>query len=163
MFAIGFLNGEIDIYDTNDIICLFSITEHNSRINNMYLLKEPTTILSSSFDYTMKKIKLIEDKKTYVVEFIFDGYDNIIYKGIELHNGNIISISFGGELNVWNKLTSKAYTKIQNYIVENEELYDIIEINNKLIAVSTDENLHFFNVNTNKKEFLIENKVISDL
>ena len=163
MFAIGFLNGEIDIYDTNDIICLFSITEHNSRINNMYLLKEPNTILSSSFDYTMKKIKLIEDKKTYVVEFIFDGYDNIIYKGIELHNGNIISISFGGEFNVWNKMTSKAYTKIQNYIVENEELYDIIEINNKLIAVSTDENLHFFNINTNKKEFLIENKIISDL
>ena len=60
-------------------------------------------------------------------------------------------------------MTSKAYTKIQNYIVENEELYDIIEINNKLIAVSTDENLHFFNINTNKKEFLIENKIISDL
>ena len=163
LFAIGFLNGEIDIYDTNDIICLFSIAEHNSRINNMFLLKEPNTILSASFDYTMKKIKIIEEKKTYVIEFVFDGYNNIIYKGIELNNDRIISISFGGEINVWNKMTSKAYTKLQQLTIDNEELYDIIEINNKLIAISTDENLHFFNVNTNKKEFLIENKVISDL
>jgi hypothetical protein len=64
IFAVGFLNGEIDIYDTKDIICLFSILEHNSRINNMFLLKEHNTLLSSSFDYTMKKIKIIEDKKT---------------------------------------------------------------------------------------------------
>ena len=163
MFAIGYLNGEIDIYDTNDIICLFSIVEHNSRINNLFLLKEPNTILSSSFDYTMKKIKLIEEKKTYVVEFIFDGYDSIIYKGIELNSGNILSISFGGEINIWNKMTSKAYTKLQNFIVDNEELYDIIEINNKLVAVSTGDNLHFFSVNTNKKELLVENKVIPDL
>ena len=163
MFAIGFLNGEIDIYDTRDIICLFSILEHNSRINNMFLLKEPNTILSSSFDYTMKKIKLIEEKKTYVIEFIFDGYDNIIYKGIELNNGNILSISFGGEINIWNKLTNKAYTKIQKYVIENEEAYDVIGISNKLIAVSTEESLHFFNINTNKKEYLIESKVMTDL
>ena len=163
IFAVGFLNGEIDIYDTNEIVCLFSVTEHNSRINNMFLLKEPNTILSASFDYTMKKIKLIEEKKTYVVEFVFDGYDNIIYKGIELNNENIISISFGGEINVWNKLTSKAYAKSKKIIINNEELYDIIEINNKLLAISSDENLRFFNINTNKKEFLIENKVIGDL
>jgi len=44
IFAVGFLNGEIDIYDSHDIICLFSILEHNSRINNLFLLKEPNTI-----------------------------------------------------------------------------------------------------------------------
>ena len=163
IFAVGFLNGEIDIYDTNDIICLFSVIEHNSRINNMCLLKEPDTFLSSSFDYTMKKIKIIEDKKTYVVEFVFDGYDNIIYKGIELFNGHILSISFGGIINIWNKLTGKAYVCGQKNVIEDEELYDIIEINNKLIAISTDENLHFFNINTNKTVFLIQSKIISDL
>ena len=163
IFAVGFLNGEIDIYDTNDIICLFSIIEHNSRINNMYLLKEPNTFLSSSFDYTMKKIKIIEENKTYVVEFTFDGYENIIYKGIELHNGHIISISFGGILKIWNKLTDKAYLQNQKQLIENEELYDIIEINNKIIAISTDENLHFFNINTNKNEILTHHKKISDI
>ena len=163
IFAVGFLNGEIDIYDTNDIICLFSIIEHNSRISNMCLLKEPDTFLSSSFDYTMKKIKIIEDKKTYVVEFVFDGYNNIIYKGIELFNGHILSISFGGIINIWNKLTGKAYVCGQKNVIEDEELYDAIEINNKLLAISTDENLHFFNINTNKTEFLIHSKIISDL
>ena len=163
IFAVGFLNGEIDIYDTKDIICLFSILEHNSRINNMFLLNEHNTLLSSSFDYTMKKIKIIEEKKTYVVEFVFDGYDNILYKGIELSNGQILSISFGGIINIWNKLTSKAYIRGQNNIIENEEIYDIIEINNKLIAISTDENLHFYNLNLNKNDCLSQNKVISDL
>ena len=163
IFAVGFLNGEIDIYDTKDIICLFSILEHNSRINNMFLLKDQNTFLSSCFDYTMKKIKIIEDKKTYVVEFTFDGYDNIIYKGIELFNGKILSISFGGIINIWNKLTNKAYFRGQNNLIENEEVYDVIEINNKLIAISTDENLHFYNLNINKNDFLIHNKVISDL
>ena len=163
IFAVGFLNGEIDIYDTNDIMCLFSITEHNSRINNMYLLNEPNTFLSSSFDYTMKKIKIIEDKKTYVVEFVFDGYDNLIYKGIELFDGHILSISFGGIISIWNKLTDKAYVCGQKNVIEEEQLYDVIEINNKLLAISTDENLHFFSINANKKEFLIQNKIISDL
>ena len=163
IFAIGFLNGEIDIYDTNDINCLFSIVEHNSRINNLSLLKEPNTILSSSFDYTMKKIKILPEKKTYVIEFIFDGYNNIIYKGIELSNDHIISISFGGEISIWNKMTNKAYLRGKKTIIENEELYDIIEINNKLIAISTDESLHFFSINNNKNEFLIQNKKITDL
>ena len=163
IFAVGFLNGEIDIYDTNDIMCLFSITEHNSRINNMYLLNEPNTFLSSSFDYTMKKIKIIEDKKTYVAEFVFDGYDNLIYKGIELFDGHILSISFGGIISIWNKLTDKAYVCGQKNVIEEEQLYDVIEINNKLLAISTDENLHFFSINANKKEFLIQNKIISDL
>ena len=163
IFAVGFLNGEIDIYDTSDIICLFSITEHTSRINNMCLSKEPKTILSSSFDYTMKKIKIIEEKKTYIVEFIFNGYEGIIYKGIELSNDNILSISFGGEISIWKKMTNKAYIRNESKIIEDEELYDIIEINNKLIAVSTDESLHFFIINNNKNEYLIHNKKISDL
>ena len=163
IFAVGFLNGEIDVYEKNDINFLFSIEEHNSRINNMFLLREPNTILSSSFDYTMRKIKIIEEKKTYIIEFIFDGYNNIIYKGIEVYNDYILSISFGGEINIWNKITNKAYLNIKKHIIENEELYDIIEVNNKLIAISTDENLHFFNINTNKIECLIQNKIISDL
>ena len=163
IFAVGFLNGEIDIYDTTDINCLFSITEHNSRINNLFLTKEPNTILSSSFDYTMKKIKIIEEKKTYIIEFIFDGYDNIIYKGIELSNDNILSISFGGEISIWKKMTNKAYIRNESKIIKDEELYDIIEINNKLIAISTDECLHFFIINNNKNEYLIHNKKISDL
>lgn len=166
IFAVGFLNGEIDIYEKNDIIFLFSIEEHNSRINNMFLLKEPNTILSSSFDYTMKKIKIIEEKKTYIIEFIFEGYNNIIYKGIEIYNDYIISISFGGEIVIWRKITNKSYLNINKYIIQNEELYDIIEINKKSIAISTNENLYFFNINNNsnhKNELLVQNKKILNL
>ena len=146
-FAIGFLLGEIDIYDVNYLNCLFTIIEHKSRISNMFLLQDKS-ILTSSFDYTMKKIK-INSNNSHVVEFVFYASRNYIYKGIELINSDIISISFKGNINIFKKQKTNYYTNYKEHEIANEEIYNVIElIPNKELAFSTDECLRFFSIDT---------------
>ena len=146
-FVCGFLFGEIDVYDCNSLSCLFCILEHKSRINSMTLLKDKA-ILTSSFDYTMKKIRISTVDKTYYVEFVFDDFDGVIYKGIELPNNNIVTISFGGKLSIWEKSPERDYNIIKKQEVVDEELYDVISLNDNEYALSTDTCLRFFNVDT---------------
>ena len=146
-FAIGFLLGEIDVYDVNYLNCLFTIFEHKSRVSNMFLLQDKS-ILTSSFDYTMKKIK-INSNNSYVVEFVFYASRNYIYKGIELINSDIISISFKGNINIFKKQKPNHYTNYKEHEIANEEIYNVIElIPNKELAFSTDECLRFFSIDT---------------
>ena len=146
-FVCGFLFGEIDVYDCNSLNCLFCILEHKSRINSMTLLKDKA-ILTSSFDYTMKKIRISTVDKTYYVEFVFDDFDGVIYKGVELSNNNIVTISFGGKLSIWNKSPEREYNIIKKQEVIDEELYDVISLNDNEYALSTDCSLRFFNVDS---------------
>ncbi len=147
IFAIGFLLGEIDVYDVNYLNCLFTIFEHKSRVSNMFLLQDKS-ILTSSFDYTMKKIK-INSNNSYVVEFIFYPSRNYIYKAIELINSDIISISFKGNINIFKKQKINLYTSYKEHEIANEEIYNVIElIPNKELAFSTDECLRFFSIDT---------------
>ena len=146
-FAIGFLLGEIDIYDVNYLNCLFTIIEHKARISNMFLLQDKS-ILTSSFDYTMKKIK-INSNNSHVVEFVFYASRNYIYKGIELINSDIISISFKGNINIFKKQKTNYYTNYKEHEIANEEIYNVIELTpNKELAFSTDECLRFFSIDT---------------
>ena len=156
IFACGFLYGEIDIYDSNDIICLFTIIEHKSRINNMYLLKEKNTILTSSSDHTMKKIKINELNRNYEVEFIFTGYESIIYKAIELMNKDILSISFNGSISIWNKVDEKNYIYKKKQIVDEEILIDVLEVKEEIVAISTEDKIFFFNYYNCRIEGLIK-------
>ena len=155
--ACGFLNGEIDIYKINNFGLFLNINEHKARVNHLSLLKDKC-ILSTSFDYTMKKIKLIPKNKNYLVEFIFDLYENIIYKGIELINSNeIVSISFNGKVSFWNRKSYKNYG-LTKEIKFNEELFDVIELKNKNeLAISTDENLKFIYIKTHKNICTLNN------
>ena len=153
-FVCGFLYGEIDIYDTNELSCLLTINEHKARVNYLFLLKDKC-ILSSSFDNTMKKIKFLENSKTYVVEFVFSSYENIIYKGIELVNNEIVSISFGGQISFWNKVSNKSYIKHKEYKVNDEEIYDMLELIDNELVISTDESLKFFDILTYKNTHTI--------
>ena len=143
-FAAGYLNGEIDIYDSNTVSCLFSFMEHKDRVNNMILLKDKS-ILTQSFDNSMKKIKISIEEKTYFIELVFDDYEGAIYKCIELNNNNLISISFGGFISIWQKQNTE-YGIIKQQQVVNEKLYDIMEINNKEYVISTNSCLRFFEV-----------------
>ena len=145
-FACGFLNGEIDIYDSYDSICLFTIKEHKARVNNMILLSDKK-ILTSSYDYTMKKININIPEKTYVVEFIFfsENY-NMIYKNIELLNNNIMTILFGGNIFIWEKLSDTYYKNMKQIELNNQEIYDMLQLTNNDIVISTDDkNLKFYN------------------
>ena len=155
--ACGFLNGEIDVYKINNFGLLLNINEHKARINHLILLKDKS-ILSTSFDYTMKKIKINPENKTYLIEFIFDLYENIIYKSIELiNNSEIVSISFNGKISFWNRKSHKNYG-LSKEIEFSEELFDIIELKNKNeLAISTEENLKFINIESHKNISTLNN------
>ena len=149
IFACGFLLGEIDIYNVNYLNCLLTILEHKSRINNMFLLKDKS-ILTSSFDYTMKKIR-INDDNSYTLEYTFKSFKNIVYKGIELNNFDIVSISFRGNINIFKRENVNNYINYRQHEIADEEIYNVIELfPNKEIAISTDECLRFFSMDTYK-------------
>ena len=149
IFACGFLLGEIDIYNINYLNCLLTIIEHKSRISNIFLLKDKS-ILTSSYDFTMKKIKINDNNNCYTVDFIFKSLKNVVYKGIELSNNDIISISFKGNINIFRKEYNE-YINYKQYEIANEEIYNVIELTpNKEIAFATDECLRFFSIDTYK-------------
>ena len=149
IFACGFLLGEIDIYNINYLNCLLTILEHKARINNMFLLKDKS-ILTSSYDFTMKKIKINDNNNSYTVDFIFKLLKNVVYKGIELSNDDIISISFKGNINIFRKEYNE-YINYKQHEIANEEIYNLIELTpNKEIAFATDECLRFFSIDSYK-------------
>ena len=146
IFACGFLLGEIDIYNVSYLTCLYTILEHKSRISSMFLLKDKS-ILTSSYDYTMKKIRL--NNNSYTVEFVFKIFKNIVYKGIELDNSDIISISFRGNIDIFKKEYNNNYRSYKQHEIADEEIYNLIELApNKELALATDECLRFFSIDT---------------
>ena len=145
IFACGFLLGEIDVYNVNYLNCLFSILEHKSRISNMSLLKDQS-ILTTSFDHTMKKIR-INGNNTYTLEYEFKPFKNIVYKGIELNNNDIVSISFRGNINIFKKEGYNNYKNYRQHEIADEEIYNVIELYPiKELAIATDECLRFFSM-----------------
>ena len=149
IFACGFLLGEIDIYNVNYLNCLFTILEHKSRVNNIFLLKDKS-ILTSSYDYTMKKIK-INNNNSYTVDFVFNHFKNVVYKGIELSNNDILSISFRGNINIFRTEKNNNFINYKQHEIANEEIYNVIELfPNKEIAFATDECLRFFSLDSYK-------------
>ena len=146
IFACGFLLGHIDVYDVNYLNCLLTINEHKSRVTNMVLLKDKS-ILSSSFDHTMKKIR-ITNNNSYVVDYVFDTLKNIVYKGIEITNNDIVSISFRGNIDIFKKNeNNNNYSNFLSHEIANEEIYNVIELyQNKELAFATDECLRFFSI-----------------
>ena len=167
IFACGFLLGEIDIYDVNYLNCLFTIYEHKTRVTNMVLLKDKS-LLSTSFDYTMKKIR-ITNNNSYLVDYTFNIFKNVVYKGIELTNGNIVSISFKGNINIFKKTEkNNNYLNFISHEIADEEIFNVIELfPNKQIVFSTDECLRFFSIdnfqnigNIHSLEFVKGNNLI---
>ena len=88
----GDSKGKILIYDLKTFNKLQTIIEHKNSINNICLLHDES-ILTSSSDYSMKKINLINDYLSYNIQFIFNNNENSIIKSIELSNFEIISFS----------------------------------------------------------------------
>ena len=113
------------------------------------------SILTASYDYTMKKIKIDkfdsdEIGPSYKVDFVFDMHGSIIYKGIELNNKDIVSISFRGNISIFNKENDKHYIYMKQHEIVEDEIYDVIELTNNELAFSTDGCLRFFDINSYK-------------
>ena len=152
IFCVGDLIGVIKIFDLLKYKKLQNIKEHNGTINSLFLLHDGT-ILSASADRTMKKIKLINQYKDYFIQFIFTGYENFIFKGIELKKGyKILSCSWDEVLFLWKRednLLKKSY-KDENYVNNlkfnrGEIVLDILEFNIDIFVTLSDKNIKFWN------------------
>ena len=151
IFCVGDLIGEIKIFELSKYKNLQNIKEHNDKINSLFLLYDGT-ILSSSNDHTMKKIKLINQYKDYCIQFIFTGYENYIIKGIELHKGHkILSCSLDEILCLWEleDNLSRIGDTDENYVNnlkfnKGEKVMDLLEFNKDIFVTISDKNIKFW-------------------
>jgi len=137
IFAAGNLIGDINIIEKNTYKEIQTIKEHMGTINSLFKMQDGA-ILSASADKMMKKIRLIRKNLSYIIEFIFDGYNNYIFKGIELNNTKIISCSWDDKLFLWEKKDNKYVNTLK--FNQNKRVEDILEISiNKFCSVSENE------------------------
>ena len=137
LFAAGNSIGDIKIIDKYTYKEVQTIKEHKGIINSLCKLHDEA-ILSASGDKLMKKIRLTKNYLEYKVEFIFDGYENYIFKGIELYNNKIISCSWDDKLYLWEE-NNDGYINTMKFN-ENQRVDDILEINkNTFCSVSENE------------------------
>ena len=137
IFAAGNLIGDIIIIDKKSYKIIQTIKEHIGTINSLFKMKDGA-ILSTSADKFMKIIRLSKDYLSYYIEFIFDGYNNYIFKGIELNNNKIISCSWDDKLFLWEKKDNKYINTLK--FNQNKRVEDILEISiNKFSSISEGE------------------------
>ena len=146
-FCAGKMNGLISVYSHEDFSRLVLIEENYEPITSLSELRD-NTILTSSSDGTLRKIKLLinddenkKRKKKYIVEFVFFTNQVFIVKGIQLYNSDdILSSNINKELILW-KLADKNELdlyKVNKTLLNNEYVYDILPINENLFMTSGD-------------------------
>ena len=158
VFAVGDNMGEIKLFNLKSFNKLQCIKEHKNSINSLFLLHDKS-ILSSSSDKTMKKISFKLNYKKYNVDFIFNGYKNIINKGIELkYKYKILSISMDDKIFLWEEAKNNSY---KNSLKLNcgDKVKDIIEFTdeNFITLSNTEIKIWFSNNLTVKKSIKINN------
>ena len=94
----------------------------------------------------MKKIRLSNDFLKYTVEFVFNGYDNYIFKGIELFNRKIISCSWDDKLYLWVVGSNKQYINTMKFN-ENQRVEDILEISKDKFSSVSESEIKIWNSN----------------
>ena len=93
----------------------------------------------------MKKIRLTNNNCSYKVEFVFDGYENYIFKGIELSNNKIISCSWDNKLFLWERKNNK-YINSKKFN-ENQRVQDLLEITDKTFCSIADNEIKLWDSN----------------
>ena len=141
----GNLIGDIKVIEKKSYKEIQTIKEHNGTINSLFKLSDGA-ILSSSADKLMKKIRLTKNYLYYDIEFVFDGYFNYVFKGIELFNGKIISCSWDDKLYLWEEETSNQYQNSLKFN-ENQRVEDILEISKDKFASVSECELKIWNSN----------------
>ena len=149
-FLSGQINGMISLYDSEKFLPFLLIIEHCEPITSLFQLKD-NSILSSSADGTMKKIKLINNYKKYLVEFVFYSNKEFIFKSIQLKNSDdILSCNISKELILWKKNIDKnPLYEIEKLLLNNEYVRDIFQINEK-IFITSGETLQFWDIHNYK-------------
>ena len=145
IFCAGNLIGDIKIIEKKSYKEIQTIREHNGTINSLFKLSDGA-ILSSSADKLMKKIRLTKNYLYYDIEFVFDGYYNYVFKGIELFNRKIISCSWDDKLYLWEEENNNQYQNSLKFN-ENQRVEDILEISKDKFASVSDSELKIWNSN----------------
>ena len=137
VFAAGNLIGDIIIIEREEYKEIQTIREHNGTVNSLFKLHDGA-ILSTSADKLMKKIRLSRNYLRYNIEFVFDIYNNYVFKGIELTNNKIISCSWDDKLFLWEEKDNKYINTLK--FNENQRVNDLLEISkNKFCSVAENE------------------------
>ena len=133
-FLSGQMNGMISYYNGQTYKPIILIIEHCEPVTSLFQLKDET-ILTSSADGTMKKIRMLlnkENRKKYLVEFVFYTNKEFIFKSIQLkNNDDILSCNISKELILWKKNPTKdnPLYKVENVLLNSEYIRDILQIN----------------------------------
>ncbi len=148
------MNGMLSVYDAKTYSAILLIIEHCEPISSLFQLHDET-ILTSSADGTMKKIRLLlnnnKDKK-YLVEFVFYTNKEFIFKSIQLNNSDdIISCNISKELILWKKNENDSYPLyiVDKILLNNEYVRDILQINDN-IFITCGESLQCWNIQNYK-------------
>ena len=140
-FISGQMNGMISYYSGKNYQAILLIIEHCEPITSLFQLYDQT-ILTSSADGTMKKIKMLlnnNNKKKYLVEFVFYTNREFIFKSIQLKNSDdILSCNIGKEFILWrkNKNDDNPLYKVEKILLNNEYIRDILQINDNIFITS---------------------------
>ena len=146
IFCAGNLIGDIKVIEKNSYKEIQTIKEHNGTINSLFKFFDGA-ILSSSADKLMKKIRLTKNYLYYDIEFVFDGYFNYVFKGIELFNGKIISCSWDDKLYLWEEDENSNQYQNSLKFNENQRVEDILEISKDKFASVSECELKIWNSN----------------
>ena len=152
-FLSGQMNGMISYYNGETYKAVILIIEHCEPITSLFQLNDET-ILTSSADGTMKKIKILlnnenENTKKYLVEFVFYTNKEFIFKSIQIKNcDDIISCNISKELILWKKNTNNdnPLYKVEKILLKEEYIRDILQINEKYF-ITCGESLQSWNCN----------------
>ena len=151
-FLSGQMNGMISYYSGKTYQAILLIIEHCAPITSLSQLNDET-ILTSSAEGTMKKIKILLNegkKKRYLVEFVFYTNKEFIFKSIQLkNNDDILSCDITKELLLWKKKQNNDYPlyKVEKVLLNNEYVRDILQINEN-IFITCGENIQCWNTQT---------------
>ena len=162
IFCIGNLIGKIILFYLKSLNEILSVAEHHGTINSLFLLHDGA-ILSTSADKKMKKISFKNNYKSYNVDFVFNGYNNYILKGIELKsNHKIISCSWDKKILIWEKDESnnknkKEYLNTDIY-TERDRVIDILEISKHEFVSLSESELKFWDSSSYDKLYVIKNE-----
>ena len=162
IFCIGDLIGKIKLFNLNTFNEILSIFEHHGTINSLFLLHNGA-ILSTSADKRMKKISFKDNFKSYNVDFIFNGYNNFILKGIELKgNHKIISCTWDKKILIWEKDNGQSRIKKEylntDIYTEKDRIIDILEITLHEFATLSESELKFWDSSSYEKLYIIKNE-----
>ena len=140
------------IYNKNNFTPDLIIQEHSDLVNYHIQLKNEN-LVTCSWDYTLKIIKLLDNNKYKVIQKLKE-HKFVVNKAIELENEKMLTVADDKFIILWKKNLNNNLYEVEKKIkcsVNNYPNINIVLINNDLLLSSSlsDYKLRFFEINNN--------------